>query len=458
MHNGWHAVGVYRQTSAGTLAPERLLSQPYASWFNHDGLALGDIDSDGVDDIVTANHNYGLVVVRHQGSPRPEGPGPWLAATAPAPHATGVATGTRPRVTFGRLMLGATVTSDSVLLLDGRTGGRVPAEVAFDGSAATLTPSRPLQPGAPYQVVLAGVVDQAGAMMPLERIPFTTAPAGRPAYTASGTYIAFPLDLDGNGYEDMFFYGTGATGDSVWLFGPDGRTVVAADVAGTLTPVAGDFDGNGYDDVLWYGPGTATDTMWWNGRGGITAEVVPVNGTYEPAAGDFDRNGYDDILWYGSGSTVDSIWAYGPGGRTIVAESIPGAGHRPVPADFTRDGHADVLWYVPGAGAEGLWRGQPSGFSKGTSARSANLTDYGTRTLDFNGDGFHEAYWFNATTSSFWRSDTTNFVASTPGPAPVAGVRPVTGDFTGDGRDDLYAYVPGTATDILWLGNATGVG
>ena len=457
MHNGWEAVGIYQQTAIGTLAPEDLLSQPYASGYGNDGLALGDVDADGVDDIVNANHDYGLVVVRHQAAALAEGPGPWLATAAPAPHATGVATSVQPRVTFGRDVSPGTVNADTVRLFNGRSGSAIDASVSLIARTATLTPSVALQPGTPYQVRIAGVTDALGLETAFERVVFTTAAGERPSYPVSGTYIPFPVDLDGNGYQDMFWYGPGTTADSIWLFGADGRTVVPTSMAGTLTPVVGDFNGNGYDDIFWYGPGSGIDVMWWNGRDGITTEVMLVNGVYVPVAGDFDRNGYDDIFWYGPGTTVDSIWSFGPTGRTTVLQAVGNTSYRPLTADYTRDGFADIFWYLPGTGTDGLWRGQPSGFAKGASALAANGT-YGTRALDFNGDGFHEVFWFTTNLSSFWRSGTTNFVSSQAGPPIPAGAQPVVGDFTGDARDDLFAYVPGATADTFYFGQANGVG
>jgi hypothetical protein len=38
-----------------------------------------------------------------------------------------------------------------------------------------------------------------------------------------------------------------------------------------------------------------------------------------------------------------------------------------------------------------------------------------------------------------------------------AGMRPVTGEFTGDGRDDLFAYVPGAGVDRLRPGTSSGM-
>ncbi len=63
-HNSWSRVGVYEQRADGTLGAERLLVVPYGNYDPH-GLAVGDINSDGVPDIAIADSNNGLVVLRN---------------------------------------------------------------------------------------------------------------------------------------------------------------------------------------------------------------------------------------------------------------------------------------------------------------------------------------------------------------------------------------------------------
>jgi FG-GAP-like repeat len=65
LHGGWMKAGVYLQ-EAGALGPESLFGIPYASQYKPQGLAVGDINSDGKPDIAVADYNYGLVVLRQQ--------------------------------------------------------------------------------------------------------------------------------------------------------------------------------------------------------------------------------------------------------------------------------------------------------------------------------------------------------------------------------------------------------
>jgi len=64
LHGGWNAAGVYLQRPDGSLRTEKLFGIPYASHYNTKGLALGDINGDGLPDIVEADYNSGLVVLR----------------------------------------------------------------------------------------------------------------------------------------------------------------------------------------------------------------------------------------------------------------------------------------------------------------------------------------------------------------------------------------------------------
>ena len=85
VHGGWQEVGVYGGLSNGTLSSESLYPVPYASHYNPQGLAIGDVNGDGRPDIVEADYNYGLVLLRNAMSPPPVVPGaPTLNAATPA--------------------------------------------------------------------------------------------------------------------------------------------------------------------------------------------------------------------------------------------------------------------------------------------------------------------------------------------------------------------------------------
>jgi hypothetical protein len=77
-HSGWVRLGVYRQTASGDLGAEETYAIPYASQYQPQGLAVGDINGDGLPDVVIADYNNGLVVLRHVDDQPPT-----VAVTAP---------------------------------------------------------------------------------------------------------------------------------------------------------------------------------------------------------------------------------------------------------------------------------------------------------------------------------------------------------------------------------------
>jgi FG-GAP-like repeat len=64
-HGGFNRVGVYTRIRAGGLAPEVLFEIPFADNYGPQGIAAGDIDGDGLPDIVIADSNNGLVILRN---------------------------------------------------------------------------------------------------------------------------------------------------------------------------------------------------------------------------------------------------------------------------------------------------------------------------------------------------------------------------------------------------------
>jgi hypothetical protein len=94
LHGGWMRAGVYGGLSSGTLATETLYPIPYASQYNAQGLAIGDVTGDGRPDIVAADYNYGLILLAGGAAPTPD-PTPTPGPTeSPTPTATAVPTPT----------------------------------------------------------------------------------------------------------------------------------------------------------------------------------------------------------------------------------------------------------------------------------------------------------------------------------------------------------------------------
>lgn len=69
LHGGWYSLGLYVQQDNGTLASETLYPIPYASHYNPQGLAVGDINSDGNPDVAIADYNNGLVTLINSAPP-----------------------------------------------------------------------------------------------------------------------------------------------------------------------------------------------------------------------------------------------------------------------------------------------------------------------------------------------------------------------------------------------------
>jgi hypothetical protein len=65
IHYGWMALGVYLQANDGSLLPEELYSIPYGVNNLH-SLAIGDINNDGLNDIVTVDRGKGLIILYHK--------------------------------------------------------------------------------------------------------------------------------------------------------------------------------------------------------------------------------------------------------------------------------------------------------------------------------------------------------------------------------------------------------
>ncbi|MDC7123767.1 S8 family serine peptidase, partial [Cellulomonas fimi] len=179
-----YAVSVLWQRPGGTLsapAPTPVEQLVYAS---ANQVALAHLDGDGRLDAVVAAQD-GVLALRQsiQDAPRRA----WLTSTSVAPHTAGVAVRPTVRLGFGRQLDPADLTSANVaahVVLKDRTGATVPATVALDGtSAITVRPSADLGLGDHFSVVVTGLHDTSGGVLPAPvRVPFTVG-AGGERYT-----------------------------------------------------------------------------------------------------------------------------------------------------------------------------------------------------------------------------------------------------------------------------------
>jgi type VII secretion-associated serine protease mycosin len=195
----WNMLSVLLQTPDGKLASQVTSSITYASHYNVQGLALGDINGDGRNDAVTADYANGLVVFGNAAGTPLLGEQRWVRDVAPADFTTGAAVDTAPRVSFQRALDPASVDSTTVRLVHGRTGATVPATPSYDEltKTVTLAPAAPLQDNTPYRIVVGAVRDQAGAT---NAAPFSTtfrtvdlAPPPVGSFQATGAYRAATL-------------------------------------------------------------------------------------------------------------------------------------------------------------------------------------------------------------------------------------------------------------------------
>jgi FG-GAP-like repeat len=276
-----------------------------------------------------------------------------------------------------------------------------------------------------------------------------------------GSYTPLAGDFDGNGRDDIFWYGPGSAADGLWLTRRDGGSPVKLSpvVNGIYTPFVGDFDGNGRDDIFWYAPGSAADGLWLSAGGGsFSGSGQTVNGDYEPLVGDFDGNGRSDIFWYapvGGAASPEQLWlSRTTGGFAVSARSVAD-GFEPFSGDFNGDGSDDIFWYGPGSRADAIWFGRPGGAFVSFS-RSVGGT-YEPLVGDFDGDAHDDIVWYAAgsTTDWLWTVQTGSTFQSRS--LTVNGTyEPVVGDISGNGRDDIVWYAPGAAGDTVWLGAGGG--
>ncbi len=141
------------------------------------------------------------------------------------------------------------------------------------------------------------------------------------ARTINGYYEPISGSFGSNNTDDILWYAEGSRQDFLWDYNPNGSyTSKAYTASGYYWPFTLDMYGDGWrgEDIFWYAPGPAGDYVWDYVPGGPRRSFAdPVNGYYfPPSAGDFLGDGGDDILWWGEHSLT--MWDHVPDGSGDV--------------------------------------------------------------------------------------------------------------------------------------------
>ena len=287
-------------------------------------------------------------------------------------------------------------------------------------------------------------------------------------------------DYNGDGHDDLFWIGPDdGVNESLWW----GQTAVGSFANGTINgsisghglPVAGDFNGDGREDFIWYQPGAGSDLLWLNWSANRQFLPVPmqdqdganrsIGGRYTPVTGDFNGDGFDDIYWYGVEGASESLYYGRSDGHftmNIVGKQISRNGLVPIVGDYDGDGRDDIFWYGRGASAEAVWQGLTSTstqFSNVADPPAVNTGEYEPVAGDFTGDGRDDVYWYQPGEDNdiLWTSYGTigDFATSSNNDAGNYFL-PVAGDFNDDGLADIFWYGEGGAFDSVWYWNENG--
>src|SRR5829696_1524808 len=273
------------------------------------------------------------------------------------------------------------------------------------------------------------------------------------------------------------------TGGSLRLSAPISGTITASGAAGggiqlaistATTPsadVRDDFNGDGRSDLIWRHDNGAFTNWLGQANGGFVGNDLNAlrnlpTSWHVTGTGDFNGDGRDDVLWRNGNGALTNWLGQSNGG--FVSNDLNALSNLPTSwqvagtGDFNSDGRDDIVWRrTDGAFTE--WLGQDNGGFVSNDAnafRNLPSTWQVVGTGDFNGDNRDDVawrrddgaftVWLGQANGGFVTNDA-NAWAAVPTSWQVA----ATGDYNGDGRDDI-AWRNSNGTFTNWLGQANG--
>ncbi len=260
-------------------------------------------------------------------------------------------------------------------------------------------------------------------------------------YSAGGDVVSIIVgDFNGDGIADLATANYNGHSISMLRGNGDGTFQPAA-----LTPLtaatlpysvaAGDFNGDGNTDLVVANSGTASVTiLFGNGQGSFNlpqtySTGAGTSGARAVVVGDFNADGFDDLAVANTGSNNVSIFAGSSNGIFAVSPpSVVSTGaldpETIAVGDFNGGGEVDLAVAAFSTGAVGILSGDGAGnfaFTSTVSTGAGASQSYAMVTGDFNGDGVDDIVATNFTSNNFtvllglFASNTT--LTSSPNPS-----------------------------------------
>lgn len=247
-------------------------------------------------------------------------------------------------------------------------------------------------------------------------------------------------DLDGDGLSDMLWRNDAKTDIAMWLMEGAERRVGQGYAVGTGWNIVakGDMNGDGALDLVW---SNGQDMQLWqrygDGYQGLAMRSFP-KGYRVVATGDVDGDGKADLLWRDAGNTHVSLWVMnGAEVQNGRAYGLSPAWRIAATGDLDGDRRMDLV--LTNGTRMDLWRGARNlvwgPASMGGYPLGWTLTD----SADMDGDGREDLLWRHADLGYFvyWRMVGPQRIYGREYRVDGAWQVLQAGDYTGDGKADI---------------------
>ena len=245
-----------------------------------------------------------------------------------------------------------------------------------------------------------------------------------------------------------------AGGNSYTLTRNNAALSLTVTASGPSKSPAGDIDGNGVSDVMFQYKVDHQIGFWMNGSNTWKGQGLPEPAEWEVVgAYDMNANGKADVVMLGN-VTVNGVKGayvgYRKDGDMSTWENISYLNNpdniqwNVKVGNMTGNaGKNSIVWHAAELGAVGVWTDGTDSWVSISGGFDKNWTMLGTG--DFNGDGKDEILFRNGT--NFYTTDINSNFSSLGGFGDGWDVRAI-GDFSGDGKDDLVLFHKDTGSVV----------